>query len=261
MKDFEESERNQIAFSLIEDFLQKYIKETEPIYDTNYLNEKENVEDLTCAICQGILSRPKKCSNIKNSHSFCKICLGKWLKEHNECPVCRRSFKYIKNTEIKNELSKLSFKCMFNKEGCKEIIPYDKYPNHIGSCKHNNKDIEYECNVKKYIYDEKEFKKCGYIGKYDDVLKHFKVCETVIHHCLFCGLDLERFKLKEHVQKDCEVRIIKSGTNKYIGQMKNNLKNGAGKEFQQNGQKYLGYFKNGMKEDFWIIIHPSFGWL
>ena len=30
---------------------------------------------------------------------------------------------------------------MFNKEGCKEIIPYDKYPNHIGSCKHNNKTL------------------------------------------------------------------------------------------------------------------------
>ena len=78
------------------------------------------------------------------------------------------------NNELNNSLNKLSFECLFKKECCKDILSYSEYLNHINNCKYDN-DIEYECNIKKYNYDKKEFEKCGYIGnKINTEEQHFK---------------------------------------------------------------------------------------
>ena len=61
-------------------------------------------------------------------------------------------------------MNKLSFECIFKKEGCKEILSYSEYLNHINNCKYDN-NIEYECNIKKYNYNKKEFEIGGYVGK------------------------------------------------------------------------------------------------
>ena len=148
-------------------------------YDSDNLINKENTEDLICPICFYILKNPKSCSDKKNSHSYCKDCIDNYIKDNNNntCPTCKLNFEYKIKNEINDELNKLSFQCMFKNKGCNEIKSYSEYLNHINNCKYF-KD-EYECNVKKYNYNEKEFEKCGYIGNITEMENHFKLCEYI----------------------------------------------------------------------------------
>ena len=100
---------------------------------------------------------PISCSNNKNAHSFCKECIEQYLKENNKCPTCKLNFEYKINNELNDSLNKLTFECLFKKEGCKNILSYSDYLNHINNCKYNN-IIQYKCNIKKYNYIKKNLK-------------------------------------------------------------------------------------------------------
>ena len=155
-------------------FFKKFIKRIiKLIYNKDNVIEKDNIENLICPICFYILKDPISCSNNKNSHSFCKECIDQYLKENNKCPICKQNFEYKISNELNDSLKKLSFECLFKKEGCKEILSYSEYINHINNCKYDN-NIEYECNIKKYNYNKKEFEKCGYIGNKKEMENHFK---------------------------------------------------------------------------------------
>ena len=68
----------------LEDFnnnFKKYIKKVQiKIYNQKNLIGKETKEDLICPICLEVLKNPISCSVNKNSHSFCKDCIDKYLK-------------------------------------------------------------------------------------------------------------------------------------------------------------------------------------
>ena len=49
-------------------------------YNPENIINKKNTEDLICSICYNILKNPISCSDKKNSHSFCKECIDKYLK-------------------------------------------------------------------------------------------------------------------------------------------------------------------------------------
>ena len=140
-----------------------YYKKLEPIlfYNKDNLIDKQNSDDLICAICYCILKDPLSCSDKINSHSFCKECFDEYLKENtsSKCPTCKSTFKFKINRKISNELDKLLFKCLFQNEGCNDILPYSKYLNHIKNCEYNNL---YECMITKNNYEGKEHRKCVY---------------------------------------------------------------------------------------------------
>ena len=213
-------------------------------YDSDNLVNKENTEDLICPICFYILKDPKSCSDKKNSHSFCKECVDNYLKDNNNtCPTCKLNFEYKIKNEINDELNKLSFQCMFKHKGCNEIKSYSEYLNHINNCKYFIG--EYECNIKKYNYNEREFEKCGYIGNKKDIENHLKICGYIFYKCLFCNENILSKDLEEHVTNKCKFRIIKYQDGaKYIGEIENNVKNGYGKLYFPNGIRYEGEFKN-----------------
>ena len=154
----------------------------------NLINEKDNdndkILDLTCPICFGILNNPISCLPNKNAHSFCKECIDKYLEINNKCPICKKTFEYKYNVEIKVILNKLNLKCHFYSEGCKQIINYSDYINHIKKCEYNN--ITYECEVEKYNYLNKKFEKCKYIGDKNELESHFKICAFYEYTCIFC---------------------------------------------------------------------------
>jgi hypothetical protein len=111
-------------------------------YNRDNIIEKNNnindLYDLCCPICLNILKNPITCSSKKHSHNFCKNCIDEYLKNHNNCPVCKNIFEYKTNKNIENILSKLLFKCVFSKEGCNKIINYLSYFKHINECKFKN---------------------------------------------------------------------------------------------------------------------------
>ena len=143
-------------------------------YNFDNLIDKEKAKDLICPICLQLLINPINCSDEKNSHSFCKGCIDKYLKEKDKCPICQLNFEYKRNNKTIDELNKLYFRCIFESEGCNKIVSYSEYFNHINNCKYNK--IKYECQVKKYNYNNKEFQKCGYLGNIAEVEKHFTLC-------------------------------------------------------------------------------------
>ena len=139
-----------------DNYFKKYIKLRQiSYYDLDDLINKEKYEDLICPICFYILKKPISCSGNKNSHSFCKECIDKYLKQSNKCPTCKLIFKYKINNILNNELNTLSFKCAFENKGCKNILSYSEYLIHINNCEYNYK--LYECQVQKYNYNKKNF--------------------------------------------------------------------------------------------------------
>ena len=164
-------------------------------YDSDNLINKENTENLICPICFYIYRNPKSCSDKKNSHSFCKECVDNYLKDNNNnCPTCKLNFEYKIKNEMNEELNNLSFHCMFKNKGCNEIKSYSEYLNHINNCKYFIG--EYECNIKKYNYNKKEFEKCGHIGNKKDIENHFNECAYIKYKCEYFKNEILQMNLE-----------------------------------------------------------------
>ncbi len=251
MEDIIENDKN----FLFNKYSKKYIiKEQIPYIKSNNLINQENNEDLICPICFFILKSPINCSEKKNSHSFCKECIDKYLEGNNACPTCKLNFLYKFNEEIYNSLNKLIFKCEFQNEGCDKIIPYSEYLTHINNCKYNNN--LYECNIKKYNYDKKSFEKCGYIGNKIEIEKHFKICAFKIYNCTFCNKNILNMDFEEHIEFDCKFGVIKyQNGDIYIGEKNKNIKEGYGIIYYSNGRKYEGEFKNDVEDGYGIYYY------
>jgi len=238
----------------------KYIKFNTLFYNRENLidNLNVNIENLICPICYFILDNPKSCSRRNNSHSFCKKCIDLYLKNNNSCPICKDFFEYKTNHEIKNLLNKLSFKCIFSKEGCKDIISYSKYFNHIKNCEFNN--LTFECQIKKFSYKNKKFEICGYLGNKKNIEKHFLSCAYAKCRCIFCNKNIFRMNFEKHAKKECKF-IIANGENEvtYIGEKKNSFKEGYGIFNIPNETKCEGEFKNDSFEGFGIAIFANGG--
>ena len=244
MEDIKENKKDfNLSLKENETYFNKYIKIKDIIlYNFDNLIDKENKEDLICPICFFILNNPISCSDKNNSHSFCKECIDNYLKENNKCPTCKLKFEYKVNNEIISQLNKLLFECMFKSEGCNEIISYLDYLNHINNCKYNN--IKYECQIKKYNYKNKYFEKCGFIGEKIEIENHFKSCGYIKYKCIFCNKDILQKDLEEHAKNKCKFGIINYLIgDKYIGEKNNNIKEGYGKCFFFNGDRYEGDWK------------------
>jgi hypothetical protein len=72
-----------------------------------FINEQNNSNDTKiCAIC---MEESKLNSNIDScKHEFCKICIKKWSKSENTCPICKKRFKQI--LTINNNKPKYEFR-------------------------------------------------------------------------------------------------------------------------------------------------------
>ena len=223
------------------------------VYNRDNLINKENIYDLKCAICLNILNNPKSCSSNKNSHSFCKKCIDKYLKENNKyCPICKNYFFYKTNYNIEKQLIKALFNCNYYSKGCKKVLNYYNFFKHINECKY--KTIEYECHVEKYNYNNKQFEKCLYTANNNEIEKHFKKCAFNQYKCIFCNENILGINLKEHTEKKCKIRIIYENGLKYIGEYKNNKKEGYGKMYYSEGNKYEGEWKNNEREGYGILF-------
>jgi hypothetical protein len=145
---------------------------------------------------------------------------------------------------------------MFAKEGCLEIIPYQGYLYHINNCIFSN--MKYECCVKKYNYNNKEFEKCGYSGTKENVIKHFILCEFIEYRCLFCDEYIFKMNLKKHMKHKCKFGIIKyENGDKYIGGKNYDLKEGYGTLYYYDDYIYEGEFKNDIREGYGRLIYDD----
>ena len=237
-------------------YFKKYIKINQiEDYSQDNLIDKKNSEDLICPICYCILKEPINCSDKKNSHSFCKECIDKNIQENNnKCPLCKLNFEYKNNNEINIKLSKLIFKCLFKDEGCNNIIKYSDYLDHINNCIYS----KYKCQIKKYNYNKKKFEICGFSDNIQNIENHIKICAFVKYNCLFCNENILRINLEEHVNNKCKMRIKNFNDGDiYLGEIKNNLREGYGINYYNDGDKYEGEWKNNNREGYGIYYYNN----
>ena len=216
-----------------------------PAYCINSYNKddvignKNDIFDLICPICYNILKNPKRCSLKPNSHSFCKECIDKYLKQSDNCPICKGYFEYKPNFEMEKVLRKIYFKCLYYKEGCTKILKYSEYFNHIDECQY--KHIIYECKVEKFNYLKNNFVKCDFRGDIKAIEKHFKNCAFLKFKCIFCNDNILKINFREHLENTFNITIINfSEGDKFIGEIKNGKSHGYGRDYYLNGDKYEG---------------------
>ena len=224
--------------------------------DNLIIENDNNSYDFICPICLNILNNPINCLPNNNSHSFCKKCIDKYLEINNKCPICKSIFKYQINDNVFKALNKLKLRCLFYKEGCIKQINYSEYFNHINICEFKN--INYECQVEKYNYSNKNFEYCKFIGDAKEIDIHFKKCAFYEYQCIFCKENVIQIKLKEHLENKCKIGIINySDGGKYIGQKNNKIRDGNGIMYYAYGDKYEGQWKDDKVEGFGIFYYSN----
>jgi hypothetical protein len=104
---FSATEKSSNITSLLFDKILKYIRKQEEnkvfskktklnsdeikYVSTTKLCKKQD-SDLVCGICQDEIKKKKKISSLNCSHYYHTVCINKWLKQHNSCPTCRKTF-------------------------------------------------------------------------------------------------------------------------------------------------------------------------
>ena len=223
----------------------EYVKpfSVEKYYNPDYVIEgKKNIKNLICPICYNILKNPISCNSTKKSHSFCEECINKSLEINDKCPICKQEFESVINKKVEKLLQKLKFKCIYAEEGCPKILDYSIYFKHIDKC--GFRDILYECQIDKYNYEEKKYKKCGYVGTIKKLNKHFIKCAFSVYKCIFCNKDVIQANIRQHYDSECEISILNKDEELYIGQHNDkNKAEGYGIYYSKIGI-YKGQFHN-----------------
>lgn len=174
-----------------------------------------------CEICNNILLNGKSCIGCEDC--YCEECLEKTLKKDKEnnalCKNCKSiDFRGIP-IFLNKKLSNLTFKCCYNSNGCKEIIPYNDYYNHKNTCNYKPISCEYNgCNVSLLLENYEEHKincdykpiTCDHCKKQfikKDIEIHDSECELKIINCNGCKISVMRKDLKEHID-NCEFAMV-----------------------------------------------------
>ncbi|CAF3843990.1 unnamed protein product [Rotaria sp. Silwood1] len=94
-----------------------------------------DLSELVCStICENILWKPISCQQCETH--FCSACIRQWLiKRPNQCPMrCDIFIERPCSKFIARQLAKLQIACIYQPNGCKEIIPYEALEKHEMMC-------------------------------------------------------------------------------------------------------------------------------
>ena len=200
-------------------------------------------EFIICPICNGIISEPYKCINCQNN--FCKICIGKWLENNNNCPFRCVECLLEPNKLFENILSEiLIFKC---NKGCSEKIPYSKLFEHYKNECINRKKIDYkerfellvvELENKKVeiedMLDEKEEVKAK-IEEDKEEIQILKQKIKNINQKIYEYKKVKKININSIIQKNQIEEYIEKNKNK-IEELKQEIKNIKNDEKEMNNR-------------------------
>jgi len=159
--------------------------------------------DFICCICQCVLDTPVESPC---RHVFCKVCIETWLKNHSNCPTCRRALRTRRLKPVipilQNMINRLAMKCDFKDNGCQEKITLESYEKHVQTCGFEKVKCRYS--------------RCGkFILKMDIEEHESKMCEYREVKCNGrCQLMIPVNSYESH---DCFEEMQKFATGKYLG--------------------------------------------
>ncbi|CAF2972842.1 unnamed protein product [Rotaria sp. Silwood2] len=172
---------------------ENYFVEEKGIDQDRVVDDRHHVvNELCCAICQGLLWKPRSCASCQ--HLFCNQCIRTWLKFNpTSCPFrCSPYEEKRAPPHIHSLLGRLSIRCRNNLFGCTEILSYDLLEQHESV----------ECQF--------PTKHCNTCGKYiliSEIDQHKMLCIPATIQCFICKCFVDRTEYRRHTIKCCQERL------------------------------------------------------
>ena len=164
-----------------------------PLYEKNLFVEDfldtATVENFKCPLCNGVYLDPisDNCGDL-----FCRVCLEKYSKENNICPLTKEPFKekeFKQMHVIANMLSKQKVQCRNKKNGCDWMGVLSQFKEHLTVV----------CPKQKIQCTNEG---CTVESMREEMGAHAGVCNYRIIECQDCKVKLAFIKLNDH-QKVC----------------------------------------------------------
>ena len=97
---------------------------------------EEQLDELICGICHGVLNDPVATECCQQS--YCSVCINQWLVRQNTCPNDRKTLTEdsLKPVPIsfRNLIETIKTKCNYSSEGCPVEVPIGELDQHILEC-------------------------------------------------------------------------------------------------------------------------------
>jgi hypothetical protein len=208
--------------------------------DIIYFEKNKFLEECICGICFNIMIDPV--ISCINGHSVGKKCMEQWIKQKQECPICKGKIdevheitvdcfcggrkteiisnpdKYMvaNNIHLKNIISKFDVKCTNN--DCNIKIKLSDLNSHLDNCEYVEMICKNGCDTT-FIKKESENHEnnclhrqttcnlCKTQIKIIELEQHNKICPKSNTNCVWCGNIMERCIYQDHLEKCPEMLI------------------------------------------------------
>jgi len=174
-------------------------------------------EEFLCGICQELMVQPRCCVE---GHSYCEVCIQKWLQTCQICPVDREPLNkatLTKNRPVDNMIARLNVSCSLKRQGCDWAGHRREYEEH--PCKVREIQCEYcETNLREVnlslhhevcgLFIITCSRNCGWNGTRDAYSDHDSTCPLLPVICPDCEANMELQCLQEHKESSCSHRYI-----------------------------------------------------
>ncbi|CAF2945808.1 unnamed protein product [Rotaria sp. Silwood2] len=187
------------------------------------------LEDLLCSsICHNILWKPVACQKCETP--FCSTCIKKWLHEgRNQCPNgCEPFIERACPPFIVRQLSRLQIVCIYESNGCREIIPYEAVEKH-----------ERECD-----YQPQRCPGCNSSFAKKEIEKHKSQCELIEFTCEDCKIV---YKRHDATQSHTDMICLKEQFRQFRHQSQEEIK--QLKEENKQLKEELQQFRHQLQEE------------
>jgi len=152
------------------------------------------LEELMCLIGHNVLNHPVSCPKCKAQ--YCIGCLHTWFKNHSTCPQCRASFYCKSAFEEDKKTWKIicSYKVKCSNLQCEWQGKYGDLQYHLSNdCGFSEVPCPKNC-------------KASILRK--DIKSHLEICKFFNLKCQHCHKTFKRFKIENHIAKDCPAVLV-----------------------------------------------------
>ncbi|CAD8183172.1 unnamed protein product [Paramecium octaurelia] len=125
--------------------------------ERNFVNEHSISKYLKCTICSAVFEQPTR---LKCGHTYCKLCIVQWLRDHQNCPECRANTKekdFQSDRIAAGIISELPVYCLNRNYGCKWKGVIDNLQNHQKKCSAKSDATQLNLKIESYNENDEDY--------------------------------------------------------------------------------------------------------